>query len=461
MKYFSIDPSKISYRKKILHNSLSIYELFKRAYQTFDSVVYLESLGEYSNFSRYSILLFDPYAHVEAFDNSLRIDDREFMVENPFDELRELKEIKVDSYEYCGGLFGYISYEGTKYLDAVSGFRQNEAFADFEFGLFLDGVLYDKQTGELSYFYLLEDRSQLVEKLSKQTLQLETFSYEDLGPNTSQDEYVAMINQCKEHINAGDIFQVIMSVQFQYRLKGCNMLVYDRLREINPSPYLSYIKFGKREIITSSVDLVTRVRRDPTGLIGRRIENFALAGTTVRGNTPEEDDRLFQELVKNEKERAEHMMLVDLGRNDIGRVCKFGSVRVTQLMIPKRFSHVQHIESQIEGEVMEGADMFDCVKATAPMGTVTGAPKIEAMKIINKLEKAPRGPYAGELGGFGFNGDCIFSVGLRSLFISGEQAYAQVGSGVVYDSTADYEYREILRKGKGMLAAMKLAAAAS
>ncbi|HDS11594.1 MAG TPA: anthranilate synthase component I family protein, partial [Candidatus Wirthbacteria bacterium] len=253
----------------------------------------------------------------------------------------------------------------------------------------------------------------------------------------------------------GDVFQVVLSMQFHYRLRGNYLLIYDQLRQINPSPYLSYIKFGQREIITSSVDLVVRLRNDSSGLWGARIENFPLAGTTIRGQTPEEDESLFEQLVNDEKERAEHIMLVDLGRNDVGRVCNFGSVQVTQFMVPKRFSHVQHIESKIEGEVREDKDMFDCLRATAPMGTVTGAPKIEAMRIINNLEKNARGPYSGELGGFGLNGECIFSVGLRSLFISGEIAYTQVGSGIVHDSTPDYEYREIMRKSNGMLRAIK------
>ena len=455
MKYFNFDPANLVYRTKLLTSELSIYEIFQRFYQVFDTVILLESLGEYSDFSRYSVLLFEPYTHVTARQGELRVDGKKYQVDNPFEELQEIRQIKLDASGYCGGLFGYISYEGTKYLDEVGGFGSNDLFYDFEFGLFLDGLVYDKQTGELSYFYLLEDRAYLIKEALSKPFGLGDFSYEELGSDTSLDEYVEMVKKCKDHILAGDVFQVVLSMQFHYRLRGNYLLIYDQLRQINPSPYLSYIKFGQREIITSSVDLVVRLRNDSSGLWGARIENFPLAGTTIRGQTPEEDESLFEQLVNDEKERAEHIMLVDLGRNDVGRVCNFGSVQVTQFMVPKRFSHVQHIESKIEGEVREDKDMFDCLRATAPMGTVTGAPKIEAMRIINNLEKNARGPYSGELGGFGLNGECIFSVGLRSLFISGEIAYTQVGSGIVHDSTPDYEYREIMRKGNGMLRAIK------
>jgi chorismate mutase len=216
-----------------------------------------------------------------------------------------------------------------------------------------------------------------------------------------------------------------------------------------------FFKFGNRQILGASPELVVRFQIDRTGMFGNRIENFPLAGTTVRGINATEDAELAITLLENEKERAEHMMLVDLGRNDVGRVSKFGTVAVTDLMTIKRYSHVQHIASEIEGEAREDVDAFACIAATCPMGTVTGAPKIEAMKIANHLEKEPRGPYSGEIGYISFNGDCAFCVGLRSFFADGSFAYTQQGGGIVFDSTPEYEYREILRKGAGMTKALQ------
>jgi len=449
--------SNLSYRTKPIPQGVAIYDLFRRAYAQEDTVVYLESLGEYGEFSRYTILYFDPVMHLVARNGELTIDGKKVATDNPYQTLRALNDLAVEAPGYCGGLFGYLSYEGTRYLDDIPGLKTNGPFPDFEFGLFLDGVVYDKQTGQTHYFYLDQDRSDRIDRWIKNNIDLPAFSFAESGANLDEKEYRRHFDRCKEHIAWGDVFQVILSVQYHYQLSGSPFWVYDSLRQINPSPYLSYIKFGERELITSSVDLVTRVRRAENNPQQRIIENFALAGTTLRGQSPEEDDQLFDEMVGDIKERAEHMMLVDLSRNDVGRVAEFGSVQVAELMVPKRFSHVQHIESKITGTLRNDKDAFDALQATAPMGTVTGAPKIEAMKIINALEPDARGPYSGCLGGFGLNGECIFSVGVRSLFIAGKTAYTQVGSGLVYDSTPDYEYRELLRKRRSILAAMQAA----
>ncbi len=454
MSYFHIPPLK--FHAQVIPSEIDIYELFLRAYAQFEHVIFLESLGEYSDFSRYSVLMFEPEQMVSARGRQLIVDGKSMECANPYDALREIQTHLLPRSGYAGGLYGYLGYEATEYFEPAVEFGEHPDFPAFELGLFLDGIVYDKQLHELSYFTVGADRRKRVDALiAGPPATFGTFGFTALGSNTTQDEYLQMIHTAKEHIAAGDIFQVVLAVQYGYELQGDKRRIYDALRQVNPSPYLSYIKFGQREIITSSVDLVSRVRRNAQKQFV--VENFPLAGTTLRGQIPSEDEVLFDAMRANAKERAEHMMLVDLGRNDLGRVCEFGSVKVDELMVPKRFSHVQHMESKLKGTLRSELNQFDCVSAASPMGTVSGAPKIEAMKIIHALEKAPRGPYAGEIGGFGLNGECIFSVGLRSLFIVGDKAYSQVGSGVVQDSTPEQEAEEIERKARGMEAALKLA----
>ncbi len=455
MNYLNVHPEKFQYRQEKLAIDLPIYEVFKRIYTAFPTVFFLESLGELGDFSRYSIIGFEPRNHITARKSQLTVDGTTHDVDNPLFALREIQQIQLPLSSFCGGLVGYISYEGTRYFEPTANFKDNPLFPDFEFGLYTDGIIYDKKTKDFFYFYLEESRKELIENVVRQPVHPEPFSFEELGPTTSEAEHKRIVETCLEHIKAGDIFQIIASVQFTYRTQGSLLHLYESLREINPSPHMVFFKFGERQILAASPELVVRFQVDHSGMLGNRIENFPLAGTTVRGITPREDATLATDLLEDPKERAEHMMLVDLGRNDIGRVSKFGSVEVTNFMGIKKYSHVQHIASEIEGEVREDKDAFDCIAATCPMGTVTGAPKVEAMKIANHLEKDPRGPYSGELGYISFNGDCAFCVGLRSLFAVGDFAYTQQGGGIVFDSTPEYEYREILRKGAGMTKALE------
>lgn len=438
-------------RTKPLHIKLPIYEVFKRLYTHYDTVFFLESLGELGDFSRYSFLGFAPAHHLIARDNTLTIDGATSNVDNPFFALRSImQQTHIPSETFCGGLVGNITYEGTKYFEPTINFPTHPDFPEFEFGLYLDAIIYDKKTKDFSYHYLAEDRSDELLAAVSSPVTLEPFSFRDLGANTTRQEYEAMIADSIEHIRAGDIFQIIMSVQFHYELTGSPLPIYERLRQVNPSPHMYFLKFGARQLIGASPELVVRFQADQTRKTGGLIENFPLAGTTRRGKTAEEDHALAEEMLADPKERAEHLMLVDLGRNDIGRVCEFGSVNVDKLMVVKKYGHVQHIASEITGTVRKDKDAFDCVAATSPMGTGSGAPKVEALKITNALEKYPRGPYSGEVGYFSFNGDCMFCIALRSLFVAGNHAYTQAGGGVVYDSNAANEYREAVRKGASM-----------
>ena len=245
-------------------------------------------------------------------------------------------------------------------------------------------------------------------------------------------------------IKRGLIFQAEVGFKTRYTVHGDATPIYAKLREVNPSPHMYYMKFGKQKIIGASPELLFRLRNG-------EMETFPLAGTARRGKDREEDIRLARELLNTPKEIAEHNMLVDLHRNDLGRVARFGTVKVRSLMDIKRFSHVQHISSEIVGILSEKEDMFSALASNFPAGTLSGAPKIEAIKILNTLEPDGRGPYGGAIGQFSFNGDCTFAIPIRSIFINGESAYMQTSGGNVYDSVAADEYQEIERK----LAAMR------
>ena len=247
----------------------------------------------------------------------------------------------------------------------------------------------------------------------------------------------------KEDICAGLVFQCEVGFKSRYKISGDTLPIYAKLRELNPSPHMYYMKFGEQKIIGASPELLFRLRNG-------EMETFPLAGTTKRGKDDTEDTQLARALLNDPKEIAEHNMLVDLHRNDMGRVARFGTVKVRSLMDIKRYSHVQHISSEIVGIINTGEDMFSALASNFPAGTLSGAPKIESMKIINAIEPDGRGPYGGALGQFCFNGDCTFAIPIRSIFMRGEDAYAQTSGGNVYDSVAADEYLEIERKLSAM-----------
>jgi anthranilate synthase component 1 len=264
---------------------------------------------------------------------------------------------------------------------------------------------------------------------------------------TKEDHRKAVL-KIKEDIKNGLIFQCEVGFKSHYRIKGNLTEIYSKLRSLNPSPHMYFMKFDDQVIIGASPELLFRLKNG-------EMETFPLAGTTKRGSNKEEDLKLARELLNDSKEIAEHNMLVDLHRNDLGRVAKFGTVKVRNLMDIKKYSHVQHISSEIAGIINENEDMFSALASNFPAGTLSGAPKIEAMKIINEIEDDGRGPYGGAIGQFGFNGDCTFAIPIRSLFIKGEEAYAQTCGGNVYDSDPDKEYQEIERKLEAMKTVLK------
>jgi anthranilate synthase component 1 len=270
--------------------------------------------------------------------------------------------------------------------------------------------------------------------------------------NVSREEFEQMVRTAKEHIAAGDIYQVVLSQRFEAQVSADPFTVYRALRHVNPSPYMYFLKVGPRAIVGSSPEMLVRVE-------GTRIETHPIAGTRPRGKSEEEDIRLGEELKRNEKERAEHVMLVDLGRNDIGRVSTYGSVRVSTYMAIERYSHVMHLVSRVDGRLNDTSDRLDALVACFPAGTVSGAPKVRAMEIIAALENRRRGVYAGAVGYLDFAGNLDFCITIRTVVMEQGRAWVQAGAGIVADSNPTAEYEETRDKARAVIRALELAEA--
>ena len=269
--------------------------------------------------------------------------------------------------------------------------------------------------------------------------------------NMTRDEFCAMVGRAKDYIYAGDIIQVVLSQRFSTRSAVHPMQLYRALRLLNPSPYTFFLKIGGQTLVGSSPEVMVR-------LTGSRVELRPIAGTRPRGETDARDRELADELLSDEKEKAEHVMLVDLGRNDVGRIAEMGSVQVTDYMVIERYSHVMHLVSHVEGILRRGLDAYDVIKATFPAGTLSGAPKIRAMQIINELEPEPRGAYGGAVGYVGYDGNMDLAITIRTLEVAAGIVAVQAGAGIVYDSDPVKEYQETCQKARGMQTAVELAA---
>jgi anthranilate synthase component I len=270
-----------------------------------------------------------------------------------------------------------------------------------------------------------------------------------IASNMTRPEFEKIVRQAKEYIRSGDIFQVVLSQRFETETRSRPFDIYRALRVINPSPYMYYLQFDGLELIGASPEVLVRCE-------DRKIELRPIAGTRPRGRNDEEDQAMERELLSDEKERAEHIMLVDLGRNDVGRVSEIGEVRVEKLMTVERYSHVMHLVSQIEGRLPKGKNIYDVMRACFPAGTVSGAPKIRSMEIIEDLEPTGRGPYAGAVGYFSFSGNMDTCINIRTIVMKDGRAYVQAGAGIVADSNPEREYQETVNKAKAMLAAIEM-----
>lgn len=426
------------------------YKLFKNLYYNYKDTFLLESMESDNGLSRYSIIGFNPIAKIMAHNNKITIttdtDTIDYKTENPILELKELINNKYKQEGFRGGLLGYVSYESIKYFENIPTY--NSIYPDFEFGLFLDCIVYDNINNKCEYTTLNEDRRELIYKIYNQEHTNGILEYKIIEEDLIQKEYEEKIDNTKELITDGEIFQAVISNAENIVLKGSKLPLYEHLREINPSPYMYHIKLGEREIIGSSPEMLMRLENG-------KVESYPIAGTRPRGKDTTEDKELEKSLLNDEKELAEHLMLVDLARNDIGKISKKDSVKVEEFYDIKKFSHVQHIVSHVTGEIEENLDAIDAFISLFPAGTLSGAPKIRAMEIINKQEKYARGPYGGAVGYFSLNGNADFAITIRTLTTYGQRAEIQAGAGIVYDSNPTSEYEECKRKRQALVQALQ------
>lgn len=449
---------------KKLDTKKNPFDLFKKIYRKYARAFMLESLTGPRELSEFSIVGFDPEIIVECDFQKFWATDREGLlvyeteVNDPLKQLKSIMPIVTnDRYRFIGGAVGYVSYDAIRFWEFLPPIKKSAAqFPLFNFGIYCDGLLYSQEKRETYYFYIgKKSRLPEIERVicdneNEENEEQERISYSK--PRSEIDKYGFMkkVEKARKHIYNGDIFQVVLSRKFKFLLQGDPLIIYQELRKMNPSPYMYFLKQDKNYIIGSSPEMLLRSN-------SRNVETFPIAGTRPVTKDENINKRLQFDLLNDEKEIAEHTMLVDLARNDLGRVCKFGSVLAKKLMIVKKFSHVQHIVSHLEGSLDEGKDCFDAFKALFPAGTVTGAPKVRAMEIIDELEPSRRGPYSGAVGYFSFNKSCDFAITIRSLFVNSNNAYVQAGAGIVMDSIPEKEWKETLHKARVMFSALHLA----
>ena len=314
-----------------------------------------------------------------------------------------------------------------------------------QFGIYNDGILFDNKQKKSLYFYYNKNR---VNEIKISESKFDNFTISDIRTNLNEDEFTEIVNKAKKYIYDGDIFQVVLSRKFSFDANGDYLKVYQKLRSLNPSPYLYHIKMNEKIVIGSSPEMLLRVTND-------QVETFPIAGTRKITDDEASNELMKKELISDEKELAEHTMLVDLGRNDVGKICDYGTVNVKELMKVKKFSHVQHMVTHVIGKLGKNYDMYDAFKAIFPAGTVSGAPKVRAMEIIDELEPESRGPYAGAVGYFSFNGCCDFAIAIRSIFADGKSGFVQAGAGIVFDSIPKNELKETEHKANAMLTALR------
>ena len=450
---------ELVFNKKKIDTERDPFDIFKQIYANYEDVFILESLTGPKELSEFSVIGFDPEFTIKCDRQKFQIYQNEKIVykkqvKDPLLELRQiLPLIDEKKLRYIGGAVGYVSYDAIKFWEQLPQKRANNMFPLMEFGIYTDGLIHDKKDNATYYFHIgKKSRLNEIEKIinSKDQILARGISYSKPVSETTKNEFISNVKKAKQYVYQGEVFQVVISRKFKFRLSGDPMHLYQNLRKLNPSPYMYFFKYKKRFIIGSSPEMLLRV-------INNKIETFPIAGTRPVSNMERVNRKLKNELLRDKKELAEHTMLVDLARNDLGRICKFGSVQPKELMIVKRFSHVQHLVSHITGTLDDKYDNFDAFRSLFPAGTVSGAPKVRAMEVISELEKSSRGPYAGALGYFSFNRCCDFAIIIRSLFINGNNAYIQSGAGIVTDSIPTNEYLETEHKAGALFSALQAA----
>ena len=426
------------------------FEIYNKISRNYSHSFLFESLTGPEELAETSIMGFDPEFIVKGYYDRVTIENRDGNVETitTTDPLNKIKELVLktsdQTYRYLGGAVGHINYDAIRLWEKIPKTHPTDE-PIMEFGIYTDGILFDNKQKKSFYFYYERNR---VDEIKSSESKFNEFTMSEITSNLDEEKFARVVEKAKKYIYDGDIFQVVLSRKFSFTADGDYLKVYEKLRTLNPSPYLYHMKMNQKIIIGASPEMLIRVTGD-------QVETFPIAGTRKITEDEEKNNEMQKELVNDEKELAEHTMLVDLGRNDIGRVCDYGTVHVKSLMQVKRFSHVQHMVTHVVGKLNKKFDMYDAFKAVFPAGTVSGAPKVRAMEIIDELEPESRGPYAGAVGYFSFNGCCDFAIAIRSIFANGKSGFVQAGAGIVFDSIAKNELNETEHKANAMITALK------
>ncbi|HUT63834.1 MAG TPA: anthranilate synthase component I, partial [Anaerolineae bacterium] len=438
----------------------------------------LESVEGGEKLARYSFLGADPYLIFRSRGRSGTVRDLNHGVERRFngDPVGELRKI-MDHYctiefpglpRFTGGGVGYFAYDAARLMENIPDETRDDYDIDDIFFMFFDTILvFDniRHTISLISNVHTEGRESLDERYREAVSRIEKLetllaarsvpkmssghSHSTMVPNMEKSEFIEGVKRCKEYIYAGDVIQVVFSQRFEREITVPPFDIYRMLRIVNPSPYMFFITTGRVDIVGASPEMLVRVERN-------EMEVRPIAGTRPRGRTPEEDTALAEELLHDEKERAEHVMLLDLGRNDVGRVACYGSVKVEDTMFVERYSHVMHMVSSVKGTLQDNKDRFDAILSFFPAGTLTGAPKIRAMEIIDELEPTRRGIYGGAIGYVDYQGNLDSCIAIRTMVIKDGKAYIQAGAGIVADSEPEKEHQECLNKAMSLFKAIDM-----
>ncbi len=442
----------------------------------FESVIGGERVG------RYSFLAAEPFLELTARDRQVTVTgaagSQTFTAEDPLVELRS-RLTGVSAARLPGlppfacGAVGYAGYDVVRYCENLPNAPPDDrglpdmVFAFYDRMLVFDNVdktlfvvVTARTDGPDDAATLYRDACRrvdaTVEQVAREAGDLRVADIATAGDPTlnfradfPRENFEAAVRKCVEYIQAGDIFQVVISQRLDIDVQADPFEIYRTLRVVNPSPFMFFLRTPDVTLVGSSPEIMCRV-------VGGKVTVRPLAGTRRRGDSEEADRRLAEELLADPKERAEHVMLVDLGRNDVGRVARYGTVELSDVMVIERYSHVMHITSNVTGQLRSDCDAFDALRACLPAGTVSGAPKVRAMEIIDELEPHRRGPYAGAVGHFDYHGNMDTCIALRTIVLSGDKAYVQAGAGIVADSRPDNEYQETLNKARGLLKAIEI-----
>ncbi|MCP4649900.1 MAG: anthranilate synthase component I [PVC group bacterium] len=491
-------PSKKEFKKlskkgnliPVYRELLADFETPVSAFSKIDTGAYsylLESVEGQEKIARYSFLGSNPSLLLKIKGRQVQIHEKKggrFKQKNyalkdndPLDEIKKIitqyKFVTVPGLpRFCGGLVGYLSYDTVRFFENIPDKNPDDLkLPDAVFVLTDTILIFDHIAHKIKIVsnVHIDDKSpasldKLYDKSIKKIDQIAALLKKPLKPhktqkknppvrvqsNMSKKEFKNAVTKAKQYIRAGDIIQTVISQRFKVDINIPPFDLYRALRTVNPSPYMYYLKFGDVKIIGSSPEVMVRCETNTA-------EVRPIAGTRKRGKDESQDEYLSNDLLNDPKERAEHIMLVDLGRNDLGRVCRYSSVKVDDLMIIEKYSHVMHIVSNVQGQLKQGKDVFDLIRATFPAGTVSGAPKIRAMEIIDELETVRRGPYAGCVGYFSFSGNLDTCITIRTIVCKGNSAYVQAGAGIVADSVPEKEYQETENKAKALIKSISVA----